>query len=130
MNKQDLINIDKYLYYHQSFHDHLLFRLLLEIEVKLMDVFSLKVSDVKGKRFVELNDREFKIDTELQVDILKYCEFLNDDDFLFQDKIGRPISRTQVWRSIRRGFDALGYEEQELNFDELRGIWGGKENEK
>lgn len=126
MEKRDLLLIDDYLLTQHSYKEHLIFRLLMEFDIKNNDLLALKVQDLRGKRIFSYKGTSFVIGEELESKILFFTKFLKDDDYLFQGKNAEPISRSTVWRNFNKALQYFDFK-YTFNVEQMRKVWKQKE---
>ena len=87
--------------------------------LRISDILTLKVKDVKQKRSIKIREKKtgkeryFPINPELKLLINKYCINKHDNEYLFHNRNGNPISRQYAYRIIheaglKNGIDHLG----------------------
>ncbi|WP_409298589.1 tyrosine-type recombinase/integrase [Peribacillus sp. SCS-26] len=112
--------IKKYLREH-SYRDLLLFVMGINTGLKISEILSIKVSDVRGKgnkiktSFVlssdESTQREIHLNATLRNTLIEYLgdSGLSSEDYIFiSPKTKKPISRVQAHRIIHDAVNALG----------------------
>lgn len=98
--------------------DYMLFCFGINIGLRISDILSLKVSDVRDRSHITLTEqktgkvRRIKING-ISDDLNDYIQGMNDNDYLFRSQKGEnsPISRVQAYRILNKAADALGIEE-------------------
>lgn len=99
--------------------DSMLFGLGINIGLRISDILSLKVQDVKDRTHILLTEKKTKkpkrffINPYLKQDIDKYIQNMKDDEYLFQSRKGDnvPISRVQAYRIFNNAAEKIGLEE-------------------
>ncbi|WP_154663207.1 site-specific integrase [Bacillus massiliigorillae] len=93
----------------QHYRNYFLFLLGINTGLRISDLLGLKVSDVKGKSHLILNEKKtgkykrFKLNENLQTHISQYIRQLHDDDFLFKSLRGsKAIKRVQAWKILNK----------------------------
>lgn len=98
--------------------DYMLFCFGINIGLRISDILSLKVSDVRDKSHLTLTEqktgkvRRIKING-IYDDLNTYIQGMNDNDYLFRSQKGDnlPISRVQAYRILNKAADAIGLDE-------------------
>lgn len=98
--------------------DYMLFCFGINIGLRISDILSLKVIDVRDRSHITLTEqktgkvRRIKING-ISDDLNDYIQGMNDNDYLFRSQKGEnsPISRVQAYRILNKAADALGIEE-------------------
>ena len=96
--------------------DYMIFVVGINTGLRISDILTLKVSDVKNKEHIikiEKKTKKYKrflINSNLKNDIDKYIDGMLDDEYLFQSRRGmnKPISRIQAYRILNVVADKLG----------------------
>jgi len=108
--KQELLKI--------SYRDYFLFVMGINTGLRISDLLKLKVKDVKDKTYITIQEmktdktKRFRINFELQQEIEKYIQNMNDDDFLFKSKrSNNPIQRVQAYKIINSVAKKIGLDE-------------------
>lgn len=99
--------------------DYMLFVIGINTGLRISDILSLKVNDVKDRTHIRIiekktkKDKRFMINVMLKNDIDRYIEGMNDDEYLFQSKKGenKPITRVQAYRILNNAANKLGVDE-------------------
>lgn len=100
-----------------SYRNYLLFVIGINTGLRISDILTLKVEDVKSSHIVLKEQKtgktkRFLINNKLQAEINKYIKALNDNSYLFSSRKGdKPISRIQAYRILNKVADKLGIEE-------------------
>jgi len=127
MNKKDLKKVLRYLKLKKTFREYLLFKMMLETDIKTKDLMEMAAGEIIGKSvYKDDQGKEHTIPEELKEEIYEYCEFLEGDMPLFAGKSGKPIIRSQIWTMLNRSFEELGYEKALSSVKELRDIYKGE----
>ncbi|MGL4914215.1 MAG: site-specific integrase [Romboutsia sp.] len=98
----------------------MLFNIGINTGLRVSDILSLKVFDVKDKTHITINEQKTKkqkrilINSNLKKDIDDYIYGMNDCDYLFKSRKGEncPLSRVQAYR-------ILNYAASNLNLSEI-----------
>lgn len=104
-----------------SYRDFVLFEIGINTGLRVSDLISLKVKDVKGKIHLHITEGKTKKKKQFYIqhisDVIEtYTKNMNDEDWLFPsrktDKEGnmKPISRIQAYNIINKGADMVGIE--------------------
>lgn len=108
--------IKKYLL-RRSYRDYFLFVFGINSGLRISDILSLRVSDVKYLSQVIVtekktgNKRKIIITSKLKDEIERYIKGKNDSDYLFPSRKGNnPISRVQAWQIIHDAAKACSVE--------------------
>lgn len=99
-----------------GYRNYMLFVLGINTGLRIGDLLSLKVVDVRDKthiRFAEQKTRKakvFVINQRLRKDIDTYTKGMADNEYLFQSQKGhnQPISRVQAYRILNNTANKLG----------------------
>jgi integrase len=100
--------------------DYVLFMFGIYSGLRIIDLLSIKVKDVKGKDYIYLHERKtgkekrFPIQEDLQNIIEEYTRNMKDHEYLFQSRQGnnKPLTRTRAW-------DILNKAAKEFNLDSI-----------
>lgn len=102
----------------RSYRDWFLFVMGINTGLRISDLLSLKVSDVKGKTHITLKEaktgkmKRFRINYELQEHIEKYTDNMQLHDYLFKSRRGNePIKRVQAYKVINSVAKSIGLDE-------------------
>lgn len=100
---------------------YIMFRIGINVGLRVSDILKLKVSDVRNKDHATITEQKtnktkrFLIPTSLQKELAKYIKDNNmaDGDYLIQSRKGdnKPISRIQAYRVLNDVAEQLGLEE-------------------
>lgn len=98
--------------------DFMLFCFGINIGLRISDILSLKVSDVRDKSHITLTEQKTGKVRRIKIngigdDLNDYIQEMNNDDYLFRSQKGEnsPISRVQAYRILNKAAYALGIEE-------------------
>jgi len=101
----------------RSKRDCFLFTFGINTGLRISDILKLKVSDVKGKTHLKINEvktgklKRFKINEYLKNKIDHYILNLKNDDFLFPSRIkNKAISRVMIYKILNEVGKKLGLE--------------------
>ncbi|MEH6945055.1 site-specific integrase [Bacillus sp. JJ722] len=99
----------------QHYRNYFLFVMGINTGLRISDLLSLTVSDVKEKSHLILNEKKtgkykrFKINKELQDHIREYIQQLHEDDYLFKSLRGQQaIKRVQAWKILNKAAIEVG----------------------
>ena len=98
----------------KGLRNQLLFKLGISTGLRCSDLVKIKVSDVKGKTSLILNeDKTEKKRTvylnSVLAELIEYLDTLADDEeYLFPNSTGGHISVTQVYRILEKAGDLIG----------------------
>lgn len=115
----------------QSYRNYFLFVLGINTGLRISDILKLKVSDVKGKTHIVIQEektdkpKRFKINTTLQSEIEDYIKGMKPNEFLFPSRTGgksKPISRVMAYNILNEAGHAVGL--GELGTHTLRKTFG------
>lgn len=102
----------------QSFRDWFLFVFGLNSGLRISDLLSLKVKDVRGRTHIVIveektgKSKRFKINETLRVAVEEYTLGMEDNTYLFPSRKGaKPISRIQAYRILNQVAKQVGLEE-------------------
>lgn len=99
--------------------DVMIFVMGINTGLRISDILALKVSDVKNKQHISIIEKKtgkakrFLINATLKIEIDKYIESMEDNEYLFQSRKGnnKAITRIQAYRVLEAVADKLGLEE-------------------
>ena len=117
-NKKQIDAIKSYLK-NKSLRDYLLFVLGINSGLRISDLLSLKISDVKSKDRIIIREKktgkikDFPISYKCRKTINEYLANINNEsDWLFKSKKrDQPITRIQAYRIINKAARAIGMKE-------------------
>ena len=105
--KRELLN--------NGYRDYVLFVLGINTGLRISDILTLKVSDVKGNNITikELKTskvKRFKLSSNLKQELERYTSNMNDDSYLFRSQKGdnKPITRVQAYRILTKAAEIVG----------------------
>ncbi len=109
----------KYYLESRSLRDYLLFVLGINSGLRISDLLSLKIDDVKGKDRIVLREKktskikDFPLSDTCKKAIQKYLDNIEyQSNWLFKSKKGdRPITRIQAYRIINRAARSINIKE-------------------
>lgn len=97
--------------------DYLLFVVGINTGLRVSDILSLKVKDVKNKSHICIREqktnkeRRFMINPQLEQSINKFIFGMDPEQFLFESRgSARPITRIQAYRILSHAADMIGLE--------------------
>lgn len=110
-------DIADYLRIHSE-RDYIMFMFGVYSGLRISDILSLRVRDVRGKDKVSLREmktgkeRRFPINKALKKALLRYIQPMEDYEFLFKSRNGqnKPISRQQAWSILKNAGNQFGVE--------------------
>lgn len=95
--------------------DYLLFVMGINTGLRIGDILTLKVSDVKGKAHIIIKEQKtdkpkrFLINSQLEQEINKFILNMGNDEFLFKSSNSdKAISRVQAYRILNHAADMVG----------------------
>ena len=99
-----------------GYRDYMMFVIGINTGLRISDILSLKVSDIKDKSHITITEiktkknKRFLINSQLKQDIDKYINNMSDDDYLFQSQKGnnKAISRVQAYRILNNAAEQVG----------------------
>lgn len=88
----------------RSERDYLIFRLGINSGLSIQQLLNLKVEQIRGATEMKIGDNSIEICESLQKELEA---FLGDrtDGFLFPSRLGRPLTRHQVYVILKRSAD-------------------------
>lgn len=102
----------------QHCRNYFLFVLGINTGLRISDLLSLKVSDVRNRSHIIITEQKtgklkrFKINTELQKHISDFIGSLKDNDYLFKSRRGpKHIKRVQAWKILNAAAKEVGLNE-------------------
>jgi len=107
-----------------NIRDYLLFSISLETGMCLDDVLSLKVSELRNKRFINVSGINIKLRKQIISDIKEYCKEKQKNEFMFQSKDGfnQKLSRKRAVEIFTEVTGMFGIED--FKADTLRKSFG------
>lgn len=126
MKREDIEKILRFLRTQKTHRDFVFLKILLETDLTLTEILSLKIADVKDKSAILDNDKKaYPITLDLKREIKEYLEFLTDENaFLFKGtKENSPITRIRAWGILKEPFEELGLDKSYKDFKKLREIY-------
>lgn len=109
---EDIQNIKRVL--SKKPHNALLFSFGINSGLRIADILSLDVKDVKGKDYIELREKKtnkykkFPINENLKVEIEEFVKDKPDDRPLFYTQKGYRLDRAQAYRIINKAARMVG----------------------
>ncbi|MGL4912824.1 MAG: tyrosine-type recombinase/integrase [Romboutsia sp.] len=99
--------------------NYMLFNIGINTGLRVSDILNLKVSDVKDKTHITINEQKTKkqkrilINLNLKKDIDDYIYKMNSNDYLFKSRKGQnnPLSRIQAYRILNEAASKLNLSE-------------------
>jgi integrase len=102
----------------QHYRNYFLFVLGINTGLRISDLLSLRVGDVRGKSHIVITEQKtgklkrFKINNELQQHISKFTIDKNTAAYLFQSRRGQDrIHRVQAWKILNAAAQEVGLSE-------------------
>lgn len=114
-NKKKLADMKEALMM-SSYRDFVLFEIGINTGLRVSDLLSLKVKDVRGKLHLSITEGKTKKKKQFYIQhisdvIEKYTKHMNDEDWLFPSRKGdKAISRVQAYNILNKGADMIGLE--------------------
>ena len=107
-NKRSIEKILRYLK-KESDRDYILFLLGFYTGLRIQDILNLKVSDVRGKKYITLNEgktkkgKRFFLHDELRMELKRYTQGKEEFEYLILSRqgINSPIGRERAYQIIR-----------------------------
>jgi len=103
---------------HESYRNYFLFVMGINTGLRISDLLTLKVKDVKNKTHIVItekktnNSKRFLINDALRQEIESYTQGMKEDEYLFQSERGnKPIQRVQAYKIINGIADKVGLDE-------------------
>ena len=98
---------------------YIMFRIGVNVGLRVSDILNLKVGDVRAKDHVTITEKKtgktkrFLIPAALQKEIDTYIKDMTDDEYLIQSRKGnnKPITRIQAYRVLNDIAEQIGIEE-------------------
>ena len=99
-----------------SERNYIMFILGINSGLRISDILSLRIRDVKGKDYISIREKKtgkqkiFPMTPILKREIKKYCDEKDLDQFLIKSKKGynRPFGRKQAYTILRDAGETLG----------------------
>lgn len=116
----------------KNYRDYVLFNLGINCGLRISDLLSLKVEDVRGKYHLKLRETKTK-KNKMQKLPLPIVEMLqdfvkgrSDDEYLFQSRKGenKPIQRQRAYVIFKDAAKHVGLEEESIGTHTLRKTFG------
>ncbi|OHR74757.1 site-specific integrase [Bacillus sp. UMB0893] len=112
---RDKISEMKEVLLHQSYRNYFLFVFGINSGLRISDIISLRVLDVRYLDYLKVREkktkkiRKIKMTLVLKTEIEKYIKNMADSDYLFPSRKGdQPISRVQAWKIITDAAKEVG----------------------
>lgn len=120
-----------------SYRNYMLFVIGINTGLRISDILTLKVSDVRDRTHIVIKeikrkkDRRFLVNGQLREEINRYVEDMKDEQFLFDSRNGdnKAITRQQAYNILNKAAEVVGIEE--VGTHTLRktfGYWHYKQN--
>lgn len=112
---KNIKRIEKYLA-KQSERNLLLFTLGINCGLRISDILSLNVEDVKNKNFIQIEEKKtkkfkkFPINSKLKPMFVKFTKGKPNDEPLFKSRQGNRMERTAAYRIINKACKKIGME--------------------
>jgi len=102
----------------KSYRNYMLFVLGINTGLRIGDLLSLKVEDVKNKSHIIIKEqktsknKQFLINANLRRELNKYTKGMTVDEYLFQSRVGKnkALSRFQAYRILSAAGREAGLE--------------------
>jgi len=112
------IKLIKNILLERSKRNYMLFVVGINTGLRIGDILSLKVENVRDKTHIIINEqktsknKQFLINTNLKEELDQYIEGMDDKEYLFQSRIGnnKPLSRFQAYRILSKVGKEAGLE--------------------
>jgi len=116
---RDLKKIEelKVIFHKQNYRNFFLFLFGINTGLRISDILKMKVSDVRDRTHITIQEQKtgkekrFKINNDLQTEILRYISNMKSDDFLFPSKKGNHIGRVQAYTILNDAAKKAGLKE-------------------
>jgi len=101
----------------QHYRNYFLFVLGINVGLRISDLLSLRVRDVKGTHIIIIEQKtsklkRFKINNELRKTINEFIKDLDEEDYLFKSRRGNQhIKRVQAWKILNAAANEIGLSE-------------------
>ena len=102
----------------RSYRDYMMFVIGVNTGLRISDLLSLKVEDVRAKTHIIITEKKtgkynrFLINDMLRVEINKYIDEMKQEEYLFKSKkTKKPITRVQAYRILNQVAKKLGIDE-------------------
>jgi integrase len=107
----------------KSYRNYMIFVLGINTGLRIGDLLSLKVEDVKNKTHIiikeqkTLKNKQFLINKVLRQELTEYMKNMDNNEYLFQSRIGKnkALSRFQAYRIISSAGRKVGLERISCN---------------
>lgn len=112
---KDIRRIEKYLA-KQSERNLLLFTLGINCGLRISDILSLNIEDVRNKNFIQVTEKKtgkfkkFPINAKLKPMFVKFTKGKANDEPLFMSCQGNRMERTAAYRIINKACKSIGIE--------------------
>jgi integrase len=102
-----------------GYRDYMLFVIGVNTGLRISDILALRVGAVRNKTHINIKeqktgkDKRFMINSNLNRDIDKYIQGMNDEEYLFisRKRENKPITRVQAYRVLNAAASKIGLEE-------------------
>lgn len=99
----------------QSERNYIMFILGIYSGLRISDILSLKVKDVKNRDYINIREKKtgkqknFQINSFLKKELKKYCEGKDNNEYLIKSRQGKkPLSRAMAYKIIREAGEEFG----------------------
>lgn len=110
---------------HQSYRNYFFFVLATGSGIPCDRMISLKVSDVKDKDFITIQNITYDFDEKLKKEIARYTHNMDLDDYLFPSRLeqkSKPITRSMANVFLTEAAQKVGL--KKMSFHVLRKTFG------
>ncbi len=107
----------------------LLFVFGINIGLRISDILPLKIKDVKNKTHIEIFEKKtgkrkkFPLNKKLKSMIKSFISGKSGEDYLFEGRLGRPLSRFQAYNIIKNAAKQAGVDDK-IGTHSLRKTFG------
>lgn len=113
-----------------GYRNYMLFLVGINTGLRISDILSLKVSDVRNQTHLTLREKKTSKIKRIKImgiskELEDYIEGMLDEQYLFPSKKGhnKPITRVQAYRILNKAANAIGLRE-EIGTHTLRKTYG------
>ncbi|CEG25979.1 site-specific integrase [Bacillus sp. B-jedd] len=101
-----------------SRRNEFLFQMGINTGLRISDLLSLKVGDVRNRSHIHITEKKtkkvkrFRINESLRNDIITYTQSMTDETYLFKSLRGtKPIGRCHAWKILSDAAKEIGLSE-------------------
>jgi integrase len=94
----------------RSLRNYIVFMVGINTGLRINDILSLKVKDIKKGTHIELNGRYVLMNKPLQDIMNPYLDGKKSDEYLFKSREGenKPVQRSMIYRALKEAAEHVG----------------------